>query len=148
MKTISKLAQALLNATLMLAVMLVALALLLVSRVSNLAEGAEEAVRVAMAAPAARIEQINNSIGNLGSGAGAGKIGEAQIDALTAELRVLNAQFSNLKENASEIPVQQIALRLREELGRALIARNPCRHVTMVGTETTGSQVMPAVPKF
>ena len=125
MKILKDLGLSLLNATLMLAIILVVLSLVLVSRLSNLAESATDAARTAMAAPSARIERIAESLADFRSNPGNAQVDRARIDALAAEVQTLNAQLSKLQKNASEIPLEQIVLRLREELGRALSARAP-----------------------
>ena len=125
MKTLKDLGLSILNATLMLAIILVVLSLVLVSRLSTLADSAGDAARAALNAPSARIEQIATTLTDIGSDPNLSQIDGARIDALTAEIRSLNAQLSDMRQNISQIPVQQIARQFREEFGRALSARAP-----------------------
>ncbi|OJI92973.1 hypothetical protein LY10_00408 [Planktotalea frisia] len=120
MKTLKDLGLSLLNATLMLVIIFVVLSLILVSRVSTLAESAGDAARAALNAPSARIEQMTETLSEIGSDPGLSQIDGNRIDALTAEVQALNAQLSGIRGNLSEIPVDQIAMRLREEIGQAL----------------------------
>jgi predicted PurR-regulated permease PerM len=120
MKTLKDLGLSLLNATLMLVIIFVVLSLTLVSRVSTLAESAGDAARAALNAPSARIEQMTETLSEIGSDPGLSQIDGNRIDALTAEVQALNAQLSGIRGNLSEIPVDQIAMRLREEIGQAL----------------------------
>ena len=120
MKTLKDLGLSLLNATLMLVIIFVVLSLILVSRVSTLAESAGDAARAALNAPSARIEQMTETLSEIGSDPGLSQIDCNRIDALTAEVQALNAQLSGIRGNLSEIPVDQIAMRLREEIGQAL----------------------------
>jgi len=122
MKTLKDLGLSLLNATLMLVIIFVVLSLILVSRVSTLAESAGDAARAALNAPSARIEQMTETLSEIGSDPGLSQIDGNRIDALTAEVQALNAQLSGIRGNLSEIPVDQIAMRLREEIGQALTA--------------------------
>jgi predicted PurR-regulated permease PerM len=120
MKTLKDLGLSLLNATLMLVIIFVVLSLILVSRVSTLAESAGDAARAALNAPSARIEQMTETLSEIGSDPGLSQIDGNRIDALTSEVQALNAQLSGIRGNLSEIPVDQIAMRLREEIGQAL----------------------------
>ena len=120
MKTLKDLGLSLLNATLMLVIIFVVLSLILVSRVSTLAESAGDAARAALNAPSARIEQMTETLSEIGSDPDLSQIDGNRIDALTAEVQALNAQLSGIRGNLSEIPVDQIAMRLREEIGQAL----------------------------
>lgn len=122
MKTLKDLGLSLLNATLMLVIIFVVLSLILVSRVSTLAESAGDAARAALNAPSARIEQMTETLSEIGSEPGLSQIDGNRIDALTAEVQALNAQLSGIRGNLSEIPVDQIAMRLREEIGQAFTA--------------------------
>lgn len=122
MKTLKDLGLSLLNATLMLVIIFVVLSLILVSRVSTLAESAGDAARAALNAPSARIEQMTETLSEIGSDPGLSQIDGNRIDALTAEVQALNAQLSGIRGNLSEIPVDQIAMRLREEIGQAFTA--------------------------
>ena len=125
MKTLKDLGLSLLNATLMLVIIFVVLSLILVSRVSTLAESAGDAARASMAAPSARLEQIETTLAEISSNPTLSQADGARIDALAIELQKLNAQVSGLKENISDLPVQQIVGQIRAELGRVLIGRAP-----------------------
>ena len=125
MKTLKDLGLSLLNATLMLAIILVVASLMLVSRLSTLAESAGDAARAALNGPSARIEQVATALTDIKSDPNLAQIDGARIDALTAEVQALNAQLSDMRQNISQIPVQQIALQFRQELGSALTTRAP-----------------------
>ena len=125
MKTLKDLGLSLLNATLMLAVILVVLSLVLVSRLLTLAESAGDAARAALKEPSARIDQVATTLNDIRSDPNLAQIDGARIDALTAEVQALNAQLSDIRQNISQIPVQQIALQFRQELGSALTTRAP-----------------------
>ena len=125
MKTLKDLGLSLLNATLMLAIIFVVLSLVLVSRLSTLAESAGDAARAALKAPSARIDQAATTLNDIRSDPNLAQIDGARIDALTAEVQALNAQLSDIRQNISQIPVQQIALQFRQELGSALTTRAP-----------------------
>ena len=125
MKTLKDLGLSLLNATLMLAIIFVVLSLVLVSRLSTLAESAGDAARAALKAPSARIDQVATTLNDIRSDPNLAQIDGARIDALTAEVQSLNAQLSDIRQNISQIPVQQIALQFRQELGSALTTRTP-----------------------
>ena len=71
------------------------------------------------------IDQVATTLNDIRSDPNLAQIDGARIDALTAEVQALNAQLSDMRQNISQIPVQQIALQFRQELGRALTTRAP-----------------------
>ncbi len=125
MKILKDLFLALLNATLMLAIILVVLCLLLVSRVSGIAANTGEAARAALSAPAARLERIEATLADIKSGSALTAADGAKIDALSAGIQMLNDQLAEMRVTLNQIPLQQIALNLRDEFGRALSAQSP-----------------------
>lgn len=123
MKILKDLFLSVLNATLMLTIILVVLCLALVSRVSGIADSAGEAARAALSSSAVRLERIEATLAEIKSSSGLTPAEGAKIDALSADIQMLNDQFADMRGTLTQVPFQQIAQNLREEFGRALTAQ-------------------------
>ena len=115
MQTLKQLLLSLVNATVMLAVVLVLLTLVLVSQVGQLADATTAAAEQAMQGPNAKLAQIATSLQSIEGAVKSGTLDATRAEAMTLQLRRLNRQVEDIRTaiaTVRDIPMEQIGAKV------------------------------------
>jgi hypothetical protein len=112
MQTLKQLLLSLVNATVMLAVVLVLLTLVLVSQVGQLADATTAAAEQAMQGPNAKLAQIATSLQSIEGAVKSGTLDATRAEAMTLQLRRLNGQVEDIRTAIATVRDIPMALAL------------------------------------
>ena len=136
MHTLKHLFLSLLNATLMLAVILVVLTLLLAARVGQLADTTTVAAQRALQGPNAKLEQIALRLADIEVAVKSGALDGAGVQDVTEQLKLLNSQVQDIRASVAQvrdIPMQQIGAKVAEVIAARLARPSPCAPIAPTG---------------
>jgi hypothetical protein len=133
-KTFWKLVESLLNATIMLAIILVMSSVLLISKAQSFTEVAAQNIVEAIgdarlseiSARLDRLDQVNQNMHQISEQLEVGKINETQIIGLRSDIQELNASILSLRQTNADFGLQVghvLAEQVSSELGQYLHQR-------------------------
>jgi hypothetical protein len=133
-KTFWKLVESLLNATIMLAIILVMSSVLLISKAQsftevaarNIVEAIGDARLSEISARLDRLDQVNQNMHQISEQLEVGKINETQIIGLRSDIQELNASILSLRQTNADFGLQVghvLAEQVSSELGQYLHQR-------------------------